>query len=50
MKLLLTSAGLANKSIIRGLQELVKKPFSKLKLPLFLQLPISRKVIKKTGS
>ena len=32
MKLLLTSAGLANKSIIRGLQELVKKPFFKLKI------------------
>lgn len=32
MKLLLTSAGLSNKSIIKGLQELVKKPFSKLKI------------------
>ncbi|MEI8067677.1 MAG: Type 1 glutamine amidotransferase-like domain-containing protein [Candidatus Shapirobacteria bacterium] len=32
MKLLLTSAGLANKSIIKALQELVKKPFSELKV------------------
>ncbi|MDD2482863.1 MAG: Type 1 glutamine amidotransferase-like domain-containing protein [Candidatus Shapirobacteria bacterium] len=32
MKLLLTSAGLANNSIIKALQELVVKPFSKLKV------------------
>lgn len=32
MKLLLTSAGLANKSIIKALQELVKKPFCELKI------------------
>lgn len=32
MKLLLTSGGLANKSIIKALQELVIKPFSELKI------------------
>lgn len=32
MKLLLTSAGLSNQSIIKGLQELVVKPFSELKI------------------
>lgn len=32
MKLLLTSAGLENKSIIKALQELVVKPFSKVKI------------------
>ena len=32
MKLLLTSAGLANNSIIKALQELVIKPFSELKI------------------
>lgn len=32
MKLLLTSAGLENKSIIKALQELVIKPFSELKI------------------
>lgn len=32
MKLLLTSGGLANKSIINALQELVIKPFSELKI------------------
>ena len=32
MKLLLTSAGIANNSIIKALQELVVKPFSELKI------------------
>lgn len=32
MKLLLTSAGLANKTIIKALQKLAEKPFNKLKL------------------
>ena len=32
MKLLLTSAGLSNKSIIKALKELTEKPFNELKL------------------